>query len=175
MNGIRKPITMLIAGTLAGFLSGLMEPIVFGLRGAATGLCLSSTVLLARSLGWKSLWPYLPGAALGFVLAYCPIDFSLYDTPPEKTYDAFTLINGLIFIPLLAFAYLKDPLKKRIGLLMLFGLLSCVLRSWSFEADWRAAAFVIYNFPLGMLPFLGLWLLAMKLADPRFSREEQTT
>lgn len=171
MNEMKSPKAMLIAGTLAGFLSGLMAPTVLGLRSAGFGFCLSLTVVLILRSGWKRISTYLPAIILGILLGFFPIELGLGGNPEPKTYDYLTLVNTTLFIPLLAFAYLTDPLKKRMGLLLLFGLLSSVLRSWSFEADWRAATFVIYNFPIGMLPFLLLWMLAMWFTDPRFIRE----
>jgi hypothetical protein len=175
MNKMRNPIAMLIAGTFAGFLSGLMTPLVFGLRGAAFGLALSLTVILVGRSGWKSILPYLPGLVLGIGLGFFRYDLDLGGHSEPATYDFLTLLNAVLCIPLLAYAYLTDPLKKRIGLLLLFGVLSCLFRSWTFDSDWRAAAFVVYNFPIGMLPFLLLWMLAMQLTDPRFICEHNKT
>jgi hypothetical protein len=161
---------MLITGTFAGFLSGLIVPAILGLRGAGFGFCLTLTVVLIQRSGWKQIVAYLPAIILGILLAVSPFELDLGGKPP-KTYDYITLFNTGLFIPLLTFAYLKESKKKRIGLLLLFGLLSSLLRSWSFDSGWRAAALVLYNFPFGMLPFLFLWLAAMRLTDPRFIRE----
>lgn len=174
MNENRNPVAMLFTGTLAGFLSGLMAPTVLGLRSAAFGFCLSLTVVLVQRSGWKQFLTYLPAIILGILLGFFPVELGLGGNPEPKAYDYLTLVNTSLFIPLLAFAYLKDPLKKQIGLLLLFGLLSSVLRSYSFDSDWRAAAFVIYNFPIGMLPFLLLWMLAMRLTDPCFISKSAT-
>lgn len=160
---------MLVTGTLAGFLSGLMAPTILGLRGAGFGFCLSLTVILIQWSGWKQIVAYLPAIILGILLAVSPFELDLGGNPP-KTYDYLTLVNTTLFIPLLTFAYLQESKKKRMGLLLLFGLLSSLLRSWSFDSDWRAAALVLYNFPIGMLPFLLLWMLAMRRTDPRFIR-----
>ncbi len=173
MSKMNTPFAILTAGTIAGFLSGLMAPVVFGIRSAAFGFCLSLTVILVRKFGWKQVLTYLPGIILGIVLGFFPFELDLGGTPEPKTYDYLTLLNCVLFIPLLAFAYLKEPMKKRIGFLLLFGLLSCLLRSWAFDPDWISTALVIYNFPIGMLPFLLLWLLAMRIADPRFRQEKQ--
>ncbi|MDF7800873.1 hypothetical protein P4C99_15465 [Pontiellaceae bacterium B1224] len=171
MNKNINPMAMLITGTIAGFLSGLMAPAEFGLRAAAFGFCLSLTVILVHRLGWKNIITYLPAIILGIVLGFFPFELDLTYEPEPRTYDYLTVLNSSICIPLLAFAYLKNSIKKRIGFLLLFGLLSSLLRSWSFELDWRAAAFIIYNFPIGMLPFLLLWMLAMRVSDPRFNRK----
>ena len=159
--------SMLVGGALAGFLSGLILPFPLGLRGAIFGCGLSLALHLIQKFGWQRSYAYLPGLVIGVLLGLFPFELNLYQEPLPYRYDYFTLINSFITIPLFSCAFLTGTWKKRSFLLLLFGLISCILRSYAFERSAWAFQNVILNFPIGMLPFLLLWTGAMQLTFPR--------
>lgn len=155
----RNTTTLLIAGTLAGLLSGILHPIAFGFKGALFGLCLTLVVLMIARRGWN-FFVLIPGLLLGIGLGFIPTDSMEIFSPPSG-FNYWTAMNCFLFIPAFAFAYQR----KRIGLIFLFGLLSAFLRTESLGGGIEG---VLFSYPLGTVPFILLWWGAMRLTDPRY-------
>lgn len=164
---MKNPAKMLLAGTLAGLLSGAMMLSSAGIRGAVFGFCLTLVVWIVRQSDWKP-FVFLPGLFLGIVLGFFPMDYLGELGGEPLAYDYPTLINCTLAIPAFCWAYQATRWKSRIWKMLLVGFFSCLLRSLSLEQSWQALALIIYNFPIGMLPFMILWLGAMRLTDPQF-------
>lgn len=166
MNFMRHPALMLFAGALAGFLSGLRAPGIFGLRGALFGFCLSLTALWVRKKGWG--WNKLiPGLVLGLIL---------FVTPTIAVLDRgiITLINCTIFIPVYVFCYLQPKFYRVVLLLLPAGALCTAIRIAHFRGDEVIKWVDMYeiHFIQGTLLFLALWLVFMGLTDPRFRKHQ---
>ena len=169
---LRHPALMLFAGALAGFLSGLRAPKIFGLRGALFGLCLSFTALWIRKKGWG--WNKLiPGIVLGLILFVIP-NLALLKN------GILTLINCAIFIPVYAFCYLQSKLYRVVLLLLPAGALCTAIRLTPLphsSSTMQIRNIEVYKtyFIEGTLLFLALWLIAMWLTDPRFRKQPSET
>lgn len=162
---IRNPSAMLIAGTLAGAMSGLMH-LSFAMRGAGFGLVLTWTILMVRRQGWRP-WSLLPGLLLGAALGLFPFKLDDVGIGRHLTFDHLSVVNAALFIPLYTFAYLQPRLSARLGYLLLVGVCSAALRTFTFglgPSDWLPI--LGFCFGVGTLPFLALWLAAMFLTDP---------
>ena len=170
MKAIPRNLTsMLIAGALAGFLSGLMLPLVFGLRGALFGVCLSLTAWLIQQDEWKQ-YTFIPGLLLGIGLGFFPVKILEELGSEAPPYDFFALVNCTIFIPVYCLANLYPKFRSRLWRMAIAGLISSVLRMLSIELHWSAFPFSLYVFLIGTLPFILLWLGAMQLTDRRFGQ-----
>ncbi|MBN2161331.1 MAG: hypothetical protein JXR25_01635 [Pontiellaceae bacterium] len=165
---------MLLSGAVAGFCSGVMSPSDLGLRGAAFGMSLAATVCIVRRKGWN-LPAFLPGIILGGALQLMPLKPFIEGTnAPALRFDPFILLNAILIIPAFAYAYLAPTWKNRIWKMLLAGLLSCPLRMLDVEPSWELMGLSFILFPVGALPFIGLWLLAMRLADPARKRPKES-
>ncbi|MDF7800872.1 hypothetical protein P4C99_15460 [Pontiellaceae bacterium B1224] len=172
MNVLRHPALMLLAGALAGFLSGLRAPKVFGVRGALFGLCLSLTAFWVQKKGW-SLSKLLPGIVLGLLL------FVMSPKSPLIN-DRNTLINCAIFIPVYAYCYLQPKFYRVVLLLLPAGAICTAIRVTSLKHLEQQNMFKpneLFNIHLiqGTLLFLALWLVFMWLTDPRFRKQQAKT
>ena len=183
MNRPFRNILFVLASALAGFLSGLMDPLQFGIPGAILGAALS--------LGAIALHPArLPGehppprrsralavAILAGAIAGALILVFTYFHPAHRNTD-------------FSFSQPGAPMRFAICLVYSIGLLQFyrdrqagLPRAWLWFAATplltallRAAAMneigaVIFLLPLGSLPFVALWLLAAFLADPAWTRK----
>lgn len=173
-----------LAGALAGFLSGLMIPLVFGVRGAILGTALSIGVLFLNP--WrKGPEPRVPGpwacAGLGIVVglaAFAAICLWQLILPINAQNDEIGVAN---FYPLPALA---TCLIYSLGLLWVYRkrqsgrgqdwawfvaipILGALARSLGMFA---IQAFP-YNLLVGALPFVLLWLLAVLIADPALTKQ----
>jgi hypothetical protein len=165
MNFLRHPALMLLAGALAGFLSGLRTPKVYGVRGALFGFCLSLTALWIQKKGWR--WNKLiPGIILGLILFVIPDISSLKG-------GSLTLLNCTIFIPVYTFCYLQPKFYRVVLLLLPAGALCTAIRIAFFRGDETFTWIDMYevHFIQGTLLFLALWLVFMWLTDPRFNQQ----
>lgn len=160
MKSIRTPRAMLLAGTLAGWLSGIQGPVI---RAAAFGFTLSLTTILVKSKKWR-WFCFLPGLLLGICLGF--FKFNPFDGPSSSRYDGVTLLNCAIFIPAYVYAYTRPTFFAMLWRMALAGILSTLYRAASMET-W---SLFFLLFLKGTLPFLGLWLTVMWLTDPRFAR-----
>lgn len=170
---IRNPAAMLIAGALAGALSGLLE-ISFALRGASFGLVLTLTTRLVQEKGWR-VWSMIPGLLFGAAMGFFPFRLDDLGIGSDLPFDYLTLANVTVAIPLYTFAYLRPRLSARLGYLLLVGVLSAALRTSTYAKGeiWLPA--FGYTFVVGILPFLALWLVAMFLTDPQGRRGAEKT
>ena len=171
----KQKTLMLLSGAMAGFCSGVISPSDLGLRGAAFGLTLAATACIIRSKGWNAL-AFLPGILLGGALQLMPLKpFIEGGNAPALHFDPFILLNAILVIPAFAYAYLAPTWKSRIWKMLLAGLLSCPLRFLTEDPSWSMAGISFILFPIGTLPFIGLWLLAMRLSDPELKPAEKSS
>ena len=177
-----RNVLFVLAGAVAGFLSGLLSPLVFGVRGAILGAALSFGAIFLNprrkdpdGRGWG------PWAAAGLALAVGATAFAaigLWQTiHPTPENDELGLLYFLplpalaacLIYPLALFQFYREWQTGR-------------RRAWA----WFAAAPLlgamarslgkhgIEAFPnnlfVGALPFALLWLLSSLIADPAWTK-----
>lgn len=181
----RKVLFVLIA-TAAGFTSGLIIPLVFGVRGAILGAALAIGALFLHPRPGDGSRPVMGfRATLGLSLAvalaaYVAIELWQLLVPFLPVNDEM----GVIILPrvtsavttwayaatLLLFYRERQAGRRRAwAWLVAAPLLGTALRAWGFHE----IAAVPYIFIQGALPFVLLWLLAALLADPAWTRKRR--
>lgn len=172
-----------LAGALAGFLSGLMIPLVFGVRGAILGAALSIGAIFLNprrkdpdGRGWG---PWAT-AGLGLVVgaaAFAAIWLWAILHPHNYPNDE---LGILYFIPL---PTLATCLIYSLGLLLFYRkwqagrrwawvwfvavpILGAIARSWGKDG----VEAIPFNLFAGAIPFVTLWLLAVLIADPAWTK-----
>lgn len=171
MNRLRHPMLMLLAGALAGFLSGLQQPEVFGIRGALFGFCLSLTAWIVQRRGWKP-YAFTPSLLLGITLGFFPIQYMEGPVGEVFHYDYRTLVYAILFIPLYCSAYVPEKLRTRLWRLLIVALIASVARSQIVGWSWGMLIHTFAIFVQGMLPFTLLWIISMQFTDPRFLHKQ---
>ena len=172
-----------LAGTLAGFLSGLMSPLVFGVRGAILGAALSIGALFLNprrkdpdGRGWG------PWAAAGLALAVgaaafaaiwlwqviCPIN-AKNDEIGLLYFLPLPALAACLIYPLALFQFYREWQAGRRRAWAWFAaapLLGAMARSLG---RYGIQAFP-HNLFVGAVPFVLLWLLAVLIADPAWTK-----
>ncbi|MGE4488464.1 MAG: hypothetical protein AB7E95_02845 [Kiritimatiellales bacterium] len=154
---------LIIASAIAGFLSGLIHPLYFGIRGALFGIGLAATIILVRKHGWRIL-SFSAALIIAILLAVMP--YPTVDDLLITDRSITTALNCIFSILAMAYAYLRPRWRRQILLLLLSGLLSSVWRALSMEATWSALMLSMFPFLMGSLPFLILWFTAVLHTDP---------
>ena len=183
MNIAVRNLLFVLAGTLAGFLSGLMVPLIYGVHGAILGAALSVGALFLnprrKDPGGKELGPWASvtlAAAVG-AAAFAAIWLWQYFLPDERMDDEIgllyfhpvsALVTCLIYTVGLLLFYRERQANRRWGWAWFAAapLLGAMARSWGKHG---IQAFP-YNLFVGALPFALLWLLAVLIADPAWTR-----
>ena len=169
-------------GTLAGFLSGLLVPMVYGVRGATLGAALSIGAIFLNprrkdpdGRGWG------PWAAAGLALAIGAAAFAaiglwqtIHPTPEndelELLYFApLPALAACLIYPLAFFQFYRERQAGRRRAWVWFAaapLLGAAARS---VGMYGIEAF-LFNLFVGALPFALLWLLAVLIADPAWTK-----
>ena len=183
MNRPFRNILFVLASALAGFLSGLMDPLQFGIPGAILGATLSLGAIAlhpARLPGEHP--PPRPSITLAVAILTAAVAGALilvyahFHPAPRNTDFSFSQPGA--------------PMRFAICLVYSIGLLQFyrdrqagLPRAWLWFAITpilgallRATAVgdigaVILFLPIGSLPFVALWLLAAFLADPAWTRK----
>ena len=183
MNLPFRNILFVLASALAGFLSGLISPLQFGIPGAILGAALSLGAIALHPARLPGEHPpprrsralavaILAGAIAGALI----LVFAHFHPAPRNTDFSFPQPGA--------------PMRFAICLAYTIGLLrfyrdrqAGLPRAWLWFAATpllaallRAAAMdeieaVIFLLPIGSLPFVALWLLAAFLADPAWTRK----
>ena len=183
MNLPFRNILFVLASALAGFLSGLLDPLQFGIPGAILGATLSIGAIALHPARLPGEHPpprrsralavaILAGAIAGALI----LVFAHFHPAPRNTDFSFPQPGA--------------PMRFAICLAYTIGLLhfyrdrqAGLPRAWLWFAATpllaallRAAAMdeieaVIFLLPIGSLPFVALWLLAAFLADPAWTRK----
>jgi hypothetical protein len=181
----RKVLFVLVAAA-AGFISGLLVPLVFGVRGAILGAALAIGALVLHPRPGDGLRPAKSLAAtLGLSLAVAAAAFAaicLWQlfVPHIQRQDDFGVINlPLTASALTTWSYAATLLlfyrerqagrRRAWAWFVAAPLLGTALRAWGFHE----IAAVPYIFIQGALPFTALWLLAALLADPAWTRKRR--
>lgn len=183
MNVTSRNLLFVLAGTLAGFLSGLMVPLIYGVHGAILGAALSVGALFLnpwrKDPGGQTLGPWASVAlavAVG-AAAFAAIWLWQFFLPDERMDDE---IGLLYFHPVSA---LVTCLIYTLGLLWFYRewqagrrrawawfaaapLLGAMARSWGKHG----VEAIPYNLFVGAVPFVTLWLLAVLIADPAWTK-----
>lgn len=183
MNLPFRNILFVLASALAGFLSGLISPLQFGIPGAILGATLSLGAIALHPARLPGEHPPLrPSRALAVAILTAAVASALifvyahFHPAPQNT--------DFHFPPPSAAMRFAICLTYTIGLLQFYRDRQAGLpRAWLWfaatpllAAFLRAAAVgdigaVILFLPLGSLPFVALWLLAAFLADPAWTRK----
>ena len=175
-----------LAGAVAGFLSGLTNPLVFGVRGAIVGAVLSgATILLRPRLNapgsasppdWITVGLGIAAAAVATALIagwhlFLPdegrnMDFQM---SPLSTPMRFATILCYT-VPLLMF-YRERARGKARAWAWFFGgpIVAALIRAWGYHQPGTLP----FNLALGALPFSLLWLLAARLTDPAWTPQHR--
>ncbi len=183
MNLPFRNILFVLASALAGFLSGLLDPLQFGIPGAIMGAALSLGAIAlhpARLPGEHP--PPRPSLALAVAILTAAVAGALilvyahFHPAPRNTDFSFSQPGAAMRFAIC--------LVYSIGLLQFYRDRQAGLpRAWLWFAATpilgallRAAAVgdigaVILFLPIGSLPFVALWLLAAFLADPAWTRK----
>ena len=168
-----------LAGTFAGFLSGLLSPFIFGMRGAILGAALSFGVLFLNP--WrKGPETRVPStrASVGLGIAVglaafagiwlwqviLPVNFLKSDFDVQFFDPLRTLAICLIY-PLAFFRFYREWQADRYRAFAWFAaapLLGALVRSLGEYGFQAYPSMLIF----GALPFALLWLLALQIADP---------
>ena len=172
-----------LAGTFAGFLSGLFVPLVYGVRGAILGAALSIGAIFLNprrkgpdGRGWGA-W-----AAAGLALAVGAAAFAAVwlwaiQHPYDQTNDELGLLYFLplpalaacLIYPLALFQFYREWQAGRRRAWAWFAaapLLGAAARSFG---KYGLQAFP-HNLLVGALPFVLLWLLTVLIADPAWTK-----
>ena len=183
MNITSRNLLFVLAGTLAGFLSGQLVPMVYGVRGAILGAVLSIGAIFLNprrkdpdGRGWG------PWAAAGLALAVGAVAFAAIwlwaiRHPYNSSNDEMGLLYflplpalaGCLIYPLALFQFYREwqaGHRRAWAWFAAAPLLGAMARSWSnhgIEA-------IPYNLFVGAVPFVLLWLLAVLIADPAWTK-----
>lgn len=180
----RHKLLFVLTATMAGFISGLFEPLVFGVRGAILGGALAIGVLflhprpadrpamtIPSTLGLSLI---VAGAAFAVICLWQLCinsfinndEFGVTDFPP-----VFSALTAWAYAATLLLFYRDRQAGHRRAWAWFVAapLIGAVLRAGRF----REIASVPYTFILGALPFVLLWLLAALIADPAWTRKRR--
>ncbi|MBM4153441.1 MAG: hypothetical protein FJ221_00210 [Lentisphaerae bacterium] len=180
MSLVARRVWFIVAGAVAGFLSGAMVPHVFGVRGLILGMAISvgaamlnpwrrdpdgRTPGLARTLGVAA---GVAVAAFGLILAWHEMV-----PPPHHDIDlnrmnAVAAGLGCVVTAagiLLGYRARRAGIRRAWAWFVLTPFATAALRSWSVGG---IEAFP-FSLLLGSTPFVLLWLLAARLTDPGWS------
>jgi hypothetical protein len=172
-----------LAGALAGFLSGFTLPLAYGARGAILGATISAGSLFLRPRrncsGDKIVSPL---ATAGFsiavtIVAVTAISLWHLKVPVEKQNMDFSIpllsvqlqfAACLSFaLPLLLFYRERQANRQRAWAWILAApFLGAGVRSWGFHR----IDYLPFTLVFGALPFVLLWLLAAIIADPAWTK-----
>ena len=183
MNRPFRNILFVLASALAGFLSGLISPLQFGIPGAILGAALSLGAIALHPARPPSEQP-LPRLGLALAVAILVgaiagaliLVFAHFHPAPRNTDFSFPQPGaGMRFaiclvysMTLLLFYWERQAGLRRAWMWFAAApLLGALLRA----AAMGEIGAVILLLPLGSLPFVALWLLAAFLADPAWTRK----
>jgi len=175
-------ILFILSGALAGFISGLLSPLVFGLRGALLGGAISAGVALLNP--WRSdpigqilslpktlLLSALVGGSVFAVIWAC---HSMFPLPADELgLNHFMPLSSAISCLIYAVGILLTTRARLAGKrhawtgYLLTPLCGALSRAWSFGEP----AAIIYTLPAGALPFMLFWWLSALLTDPAWSTQ----
>ncbi len=176
-----RNLLFVLAGTLAGFLSGLMNPLVFGARGAMVGYLLSAAVVFLQPRRQKPGTPPPAWAAMGLAIAAAALATGLiaawhlflpdegrnidFQMAPLSVPARFATILCYT-VPLLLF-YRERQLGRSRAWAWFFAapVLGALVRAWGYHQ----MGTIPFNLAIGALPFVLLWLLAAAIADPAWT------
>lgn len=187
MSLTQRKVLFVFVAAAAGFVSGLLVPFVFGVRGAILGAALAIGALFLHPRPGDGIRPAKSLAAtLGLSLAVAAVAFAaicLWQlfVPHIQRQDDFGVINlPLAASALTTWSYAATLLlfyrerqagrRRAWAWLVAAPLLGTALRAWGFHE----IAAVPYIFIQGALPFTALWLLAALLADPAWTRKRRS-
>ena len=179
-----RNVVFMLASALAGFLSGLTNPLVFGARGAIVGYLLSAAVVLLQPRrrssnappprAWTIVGLGIATSALATALIsgwhlFLPdeghnVDFQM---DPLSVPARFATILCYA-VPLLLFYQ-----NKRLGRARAWGwffaapVLGALIRSWGYHQ----VGTMPFNFLIGALPGGMLWVRAAVFTDPAWTSE----
>lgn len=166
---IKQKAGLLFIGAGAGFLSGLFDPLAFGVRGGLFGGFLTLAVILmeGRPLVLRSLLKatLLPALATGLLIYFFPppdMDMGFSKDTPRLV--AANIINCLWFIPCLAYLFYKYPFKSALWRMLLAGMLSAVIRMLGMIGELEILLFCFLPYLSGTVPFIVLWMVFVTLA-----------
>jgi hypothetical protein len=170
------------SGALAGFLSGLMMPHIFGIRGAILGGAISSGVLFLNPWRKESSGQVMsPAKTIALSALIASIAFTLiwayHDQGPRMQGELdldnfnpiFASLSCLIYtagLLLSTRARLAGNRKAWIGYLV-----TPILASLSRALSYGEIFAMLYPLFMGALPFVLLWLLAAWITDPAWSKQ----
>ncbi len=185
MNIPARNLLFVLAGTLAGFLSGLLVPMVYGVRGAILGAALSIGAIFLNprrkdpdGRGWGPWATAFLALAVG-ATAFAAIGLwqTIHPTPENDELGLLyflplpALVACLIY-PLALFQFYREWQAGRRRAWAWFAatpLLGAMARSLG---KYGIAAFP-HNLLVGALPFTLLWLLSALIADPAWTKRRR--
>ncbi len=177
---IKQKAWLLLIGAGAGWLSGIFDPLAFGIRGGLFGGFLTLAVILmeGRPPSLRSLLKaaLLPALATGLLINFFPppdMEMGFYQDTPRLF--ATNIINCLWFIPCLAYLFCRYPFKSALWRMLLAGMLSAVIRMLGMDDELEIVIFSYMPFLLGTAPFIALWLVSVTLARRRMLKRPPRT
>ena len=175
-----------LAGALAGFLSGLLVPLVYGVRGAILGAALSIGAIFLNprrkdpdGRGWGTWATAFLALAVG-ATAFAAVLLWAIHHPYNHSNDELGLLYFLplpalaacLIYPLALFQFYREWQAGRRRAWAWFAatpLLGAMARSLG---KYGIAAFP-HNLLVGALPFTLLWLLSALIADPAWTKRRR--
>jgi len=172
-----------LAGALAGFLSGFTLPLAYGARGAILGATISAGALLLRPRrNYSGVKIATPQVTAGLSIAVTTVAVTAIYlwhliVPAEKQNLDFSIphlsvpfqfATCLSFaLPLLLFYRERQANRQRAWAWILVApFLGAGIRSWGLHQ----VDSILFTLLFGALPFVLLWLLAAIIADPAWTK-----
>lgn len=165
----KRNVLLYVSGTVAGFLSGVMFPASFGIRGAVFGAMLTYTVIRqeGRLVTWRSVLrvTWLPAIFTGLLISFfVPSDMELGFFRTVWRHTIIDTINVLLLMTWMTYMFHRScRYFSGLGLMLAGGAVSSCIRMVGMSADWEALVAFFYPFLMGMLPFILLWYSSVYL------------
>ena len=176
-----------LASIFAGFLSGLLDPLIFGVHGAIVGGVISCTALFLQPrhrshinpplMVWIPFGLGIAAAATATVLIaiyhlFLPNEGSNLDFNMNPISTPMRFATILCYTaPLLMFYRERTQGRSRAWAWFMAGpAMGAMIRSLGYNQ----IGTILFNLTLGALPFALLWLLSAFLADPAWTQRRWT-